>query len=141
MVRGPPTSFPPHLVLLFPDTEAWMQELAGRAYSWRHALFTTDVYIQGARYQNNPLRRLLTPTRGMVVEIAHPKDPAKTTISGQRTQLNQANWSRRLDISLVGKNGDSDESCGKRGLQRVTLCLFHSASCTTRRLATPLSTK
>ena len=85
-----------------PDAEAWMQELAGRAYSWRHALFTTDVYIQGARYQNNPLRRLLTPTRGMVVEIAHPKDPAKTTIV-VREPTQSGKLVKTLDISLVGK--------------------------------------
>jgi len=86
-----------------PDAEAWMQELAGRAYSWRHALFTTDVYIQGARYQNNPLKRLLTPTRGMVVEIAHPKDPAKTTIA-VREPTQSGKLVKTLDISLVGNN-------------------------------------
>ena len=85
-----------------PDAEAWMQELAGRAYSWRHALFTTDVYIQGARYQNNPLKRLLTPTRGMVVEIAHPKDPSKTTVV-VREPTQSGKLVKTLDISLVGK--------------------------------------
>ena len=86
-----------------PDADAWMQELAGRSYSWRHALFTTDVYIQGARYQNNPLRRLLMPTRGMIVEIAHPKDPSKTTIT-VREPTQSGKLVKTLDISLVGKN-------------------------------------
>ena len=86
-----------------PDADAWMQELAGRSYSWRHALFTTDVYIQGARYQNNPLKRLLKPTRGMVVEIAHPKDPSKTTIT-LKELASSGKLIKTLDISLVGKN-------------------------------------
>ena len=86
-----------------PDTEAWLQELAGRNYSWRHAMFTTDVYIQGARYQNNPLRRVVAPVRGMQVEIAHPKDPSKTTIT-VKEQHASGKMVKTLDISLVGKN-------------------------------------
>ncbi|RMZ83358.1 hypothetical protein DV737_g1656, partial [Chaetothyriales sp. CBS 132003] len=86
-----------------PDVESWIQELAGRSYSWRHAMFTTDVYIQGARYQNNPLRRLLKPTRGMVVEIAHPKEPAKTTVTLKEPTAS-GRLAKTLDISLVGKN-------------------------------------
>ena len=86
-----------------PDIEAWTQELAGRAYSWRHALFTTDVYIQGARYQNNPLKRIVAPTHGMVVEVAHPKDPSKTTIV-VKEPTSSGKLIKTLDISLVGKN-------------------------------------
>ncbi|RMD41851.1 hypothetical protein DV735_g3277, partial [Chaetothyriales sp. CBS 134920] len=86
-----------------PDDESWLQELAGRSYSWRHAMFTTDVYIQGARYQNNPLKRLFKPTRAMVVEIAHPKDPAKTTVTLKETTPS-GRVVKTLDISLVGKN-------------------------------------
>ena len=86
-----------------PDVESWTQELAGRSYSWRQAMFTTDVYIQGARYQNNPLKRLLKPTRGMTVEIAHPKDPSKTTIT-VKEPTSSGRLLKSLDISLVGKN-------------------------------------
>ncbi|ETN42931.1 uncharacterized protein HMPREF1541_02089 [Cyphellophora europaea CBS 101466] len=86
-----------------PDADAWLQELAGRTYSWRHAMFTTDVYVQGARYQNNPLKRILAPTRGMQVEIAHPKDATKTTIVVKETNAS-GKLIKTLDISLVGKN-------------------------------------
>jgi fatty acid synthase subunit beta, fungi type len=86
-----------------PETDAWLQELAGRNYSWRHAMFTTDVYVQGARYQNNPLRRVVAPTRGMQVEIAHPKDPSKTTIT-VKEQHASGKLVKTLDISLVGKS-------------------------------------
>ena len=87
----------------FPDIDSWMQLLAGKTYSWRHALFTTDVFVQGARYQNNPMRRVLAPTPGMSVEIAHPKDPARTTmIVKEPTQSGK--MVRTLDISMTSKN-------------------------------------
>lgn len=85
-----------------PETEAWLQVLAGRTYSWRHAMFTTDIYVQGARYMNNPLRRILAPTRGMAVEIAHPKDPSRTTITVREVGQN-GRQIKTLDISQDGK--------------------------------------
>jgi len=85
-----------------PDTEEWLQLLAGRSYSWRHALFTTDIYVQGARYMNNPLRRILTPVRGMSVEIAHPRDASRTAITVK--ELSQSgDLYKSLDISINGK--------------------------------------
>ena len=85
-----------------PSTDDWMQLLAGRSYSWRHAFFTTDVFVQGARYQNNPMRRVLKPTRGMTVEIAHPKDASRTSIV-VKEQSGSA-MIKTVDINLVGKN-------------------------------------
>ncbi|KZF21194.1 fatty acid synthase subunit beta dehydratase [Xylona heveae TC161] len=64
-----------------PELEPWLQVLAGRSYSWRHALFTADVFLQGQKFQTNPMRRIFAPSHGMVVEIAHPNEPARTVIS------------------------------------------------------------
>ncbi|KAF2209620.1 hypothetical protein CERZMDRAFT_46958 [Cercospora zeae-maydis SCOH1-5] len=64
-----------------PPQDSWIQLLAGRAHTWRHAFFTTDVFVQGQRYQTNPTHRIFAPTPGMVVEIQHPNDPKRTTIS------------------------------------------------------------
>lgn len=64
-----------------PAVENWMQLLAGKAHTWRHAFFTADVFVQGQRYQTNPMQRVFAPTPGMVVEISHPRDPKKTVIS------------------------------------------------------------
>ncbi|GIZ45979.1 hypothetical protein CKM354_000912300 [Cercospora kikuchii] len=64
-----------------PPSDNWIQLLAGRAHTWRHAFFTTDVFVQGQRYQTNPTHRIFAPTPGMVVEIQHPNDPKRTTIS------------------------------------------------------------
>ena len=86
-----------------PGIESWMQLLAGKTYSWRHALFTTDVFIQGARYQNNPLRRILQPVRGMFIEIAHPKDAARTSITVKEPSQS-GKLVKTLDISLTGKD-------------------------------------
>jgi len=64
-----------------PSIDAWMSLLAGRTYSWRHALFSAEVFIQGHRFQTNPMQRIFAPVRGMIVEISNAHDPAKTVIS------------------------------------------------------------
>ena len=69
----------PNAVL--PDLESWMHLLAGKAYSWRYAMFTTEVFVQGQRFQTNPFQRIFAPTKGMLVEILHPKDPVRTFIN------------------------------------------------------------
>jgi len=64
-----------------PELDEWLQLLAGKEYNWRYALFTTEVFVQGQRFQTNPFKRIIAPTRGMLVEIFHPKDPARTVIN------------------------------------------------------------
>ncbi len=64
-----------------PDNSSWLQLLAGKTYSWRHAFFTTDIFVQGHRFQSNPMHRIFAPTPGMVVEITNPHDPLKTIIT------------------------------------------------------------
>lgn len=64
-----------------PELDAWMHILAGKAYSWRYALFTTEVFVQGKRFQKNPLRRIFAPTNGMLVEVQYPEDSTRTTIN------------------------------------------------------------
>lgn len=64
-----------------PPIDNWMQLLAGRNHTWRHAFFTADAFVQGQRYDTNPMRRIFAPTPGMVVEINHPNDPKRTVIS------------------------------------------------------------
>jgi fatty acid synthase subunit beta len=64
-----------------PEVDNWMQILAGRSISWRHAFFTADVFVQGQRFQSNPMHRIFSPTPGMLVEIAYPDDPNRTTIT------------------------------------------------------------
>ncbi|KAF8473168.1 fatty acid synthase beta subunit dehydratase [Kalaharituber pfeilii] len=71
---------------VLPDAESWYQLLAGKAYSWRHALFTADVFVQGNKYQTNPMKRVFTPAHGLIVEIYNPDDSAKTVIKLKEQQ-------------------------------------------------------
>lgn len=64
-----------------PDVNNWMSILAGRTISWRHAFFTADVFVQGQRFQTNPMHRIFSPTPGMLVEIAYPDDPKRTVVT------------------------------------------------------------
>ncbi|KAI4152760.1 MAG: hypothetical protein LQ340_002720 [Diploschistes diacapsis] len=86
-----------------PNVDAWMHMLAGKAYSWRYAMFTTEVFVQGQRFQTNPLRRIFSPTHGMLVEIFQPKHPSRTVIS-----LKEPSQSGKLvqtvEIRMTGKS-------------------------------------
>ncbi|KAF2457725.1 acyl transferase domain-containing protein [Lineolata rhizophorae] len=64
-----------------PAEDVWFQLLAGNRLSWRYAFFTTDRFIQGQRFQTNPMHRVFKPNPGMMVEICHPDEPARTIIS------------------------------------------------------------
>nr|POE78610.1 fatty acid synthase subunit beta [Quercus suber] len=71
-----------------PQVENWLQLLAGKSHSWRHAFFTADVFVQGQRYQTNPMFRIFEPTPGMMVEITYPDDPQRTVISVKEPSQN-----------------------------------------------------
>jgi len=58
-----------------PDVEKWMKILAGDSYTWRHAFFTADVFIQGQRFQTNPMHRVFAPIPGMLVEVFNANNP------------------------------------------------------------------
>ncbi|KAL9056394.1 MAG: hypothetical protein Q9162_002985 [Coniocarpon cinnabarinum] len=87
-----------------PDLQSWMSILAGRAYSWRHAFFTADVFVQGQRFQTNPMQRILRPTPGMVVEISHPNNPTQTSISVQEPWIG----SKYVETLRITPTGDKE---------------------------------
>lgn len=64
-----------------PSLESWLAILAGPKRSWRHALFTSEVFVQGQKFQTNPMKRIFAPVRGLFVEITNPNDSAKTIIT------------------------------------------------------------
>ncbi|KAF2086577.1 beta subunit of fatty acid synthase [Saccharata proteae CBS 121410] len=86
-----------------PDITSWLQLLAGKTYSWRHAFFTADVFVQGQRFQTNPMNRIFTPALGMMVEIAYPNDPAKTVITMKEPSTGGKHI-KTLEISLQNGN-------------------------------------
>ncbi|KAF2712252.1 beta subunit of fatty acid synthase [Pleomassaria siparia CBS 279.74] len=90
-----------------PTVNSWLQLLAGTSYSWRHAFFTTDVFVQGQRFQTNPTARIFAPTSGMMIEITHPQDPSKTVITvkepyhgGKHVKTVEVSLSRNREIVL-----------------------------------------
>ncbi|MCJ1264210.1 beta subunit of fatty acid synthetase [Lobaria immixta] len=91
----------PNVALL--GLDAWLHLLAGKAYSWRYALFTVEVFIQGQRFQTNPIRRLFAPTKGMLVEILHPDEPHKTVISVKEPSQS-GKMVKTIEVRLTGKN-------------------------------------
>ncbi|GAB7357067.1 hypothetical protein MBLNU459_g7883t1 [Dothideomycetes sp. NU459] len=88
---------------VLPSVESWMSLLAGKSYSWRHAFFTADVFIQGQRFQTNPMHRIFTPTPGMMVEISHPEDPKRTVISVKEPSQS-GKFSQTVEVGPLSKN-------------------------------------
>ncbi|KAH9885879.1 fatty acid synthase beta subunit [Xylariomycetidae sp. FL2044] len=64
-----------------PQQPQWIEFLAGTHANWRRALFMSDVFVQGHRFAPNPVRRLLAPCRGMLVELLQPERPEQTVIT------------------------------------------------------------
>ncbi|KAK5135240.1 hypothetical protein LTR08_005490 [Meristemomyces frigidus] len=64
-----------------PNIDNWTSLLAGPGQTWRHAFFTADVFMQGQRYDTNPMHRIFTPSPGMMVEVQHPNDPKRTVVT------------------------------------------------------------
>ncbi|KAJ5594567.1 uncharacterized protein N7459_000775 [Penicillium hispanicum] len=100
-----------------PDLDRWLRLLAGDSYSWRHALFLADIFVQGHRFQTNPMKRIVAPTGGLYVEIANPNDPAKTVISvrepyqsGKLVKTVEAKIIENGQISLTLFEGRTAES-------------------------------
>ena len=86
-----------------PSIDKWMQRLAGKSHTWRHAFFTTDVFVQGQRYQTNPMHRIFAPFPGMMVEISYPNDPKRTTIS-VKEPLHGSHYVQTVEVAPFGKN-------------------------------------
>ncbi|PSS12287.1 hypothetical protein M430DRAFT_169118 [Amorphotheca resinae ATCC 22711] len=86
-----------------PSLESWLSLLAGAKRSWRHALFTSEVFVQGQKFQTNPMKRIFAPVRGLLVEIAHPDEPSKTVITVQE-QTRPNHYTTVIDVKVVGKN-------------------------------------
>ncbi|KAG0650153.1 Fatty acid synthase subunit beta [Hyphodiscus hymeniophilus] len=86
-----------------PSLESWLSLLAGSKRSWRHALFTSEVFVQGQKFQTNPMKRIFAPVRGLLVEITHPDEPSKTVIT-VKEQPRPNRYVQVIDVKLTGKN-------------------------------------
>ncbi|KAH8911498.1 beta subunit of fatty acid synthase [Coniochaeta sp. PMI_546] len=86
-----------------PPLDAWLSLLAGPKRNWRYALLTSDVLVQGQKFQTNPMKRIFAPARGLFVEIQYPNDPARTVITvKEQPRYNQ--YTDVIQVKLAGKN-------------------------------------
>lgn len=86
-----------------PSLETWLAILAGPKRSWRHALFTSEVFVQGQKFQTNPMKRIFAPVRGLFVEITNPNDPAKSVIT-VKEQTRPNHYVEVINARLNGSN-------------------------------------
>lgn len=63
-----------------PDTNVWLETLAGPNLSWLRALLTSKTIVRGSSYLDNALQRLLAPRRGQKVVVAY-SDSVPTTVT------------------------------------------------------------
>ncbi|KAI1764571.1 beta subunit of fatty acid synthase [Hypoxylon sp. FL1150] len=88
--------------IALPSVDSWLALLAGPKRNWRHALFTSEVLVQGQKYQTNPMKRIFAPVRGLFVEIMYPNEPAKTSII-VREQPRHNHYVDVIEVKLDGK--------------------------------------
>jgi fatty acid synthase subunit beta, fungi type len=86
-----------------PPLASWLTLLAGQKRSWRYALFTPEVFVQGQKFQTNPMKRIFAPVRGLFVEIVHPNEPSKTVIKVME-QPRPNKYVNVIEVRLIGKN-------------------------------------
>ena len=87
-----------------PDADQWLRLLAGETYSWRHALFTSDIFVQGNKFQDNPMRRIFAPAHGMVVEMTNARDPVRTVITVKEKSHSGGCYVKTLKIRMLEEN-------------------------------------
>ncbi|KAH0563492.1 beta subunit of fatty acid synthetase [Trichoglossum hirsutum] len=108
---------------VLPDLESWFALLAGKEYSWRHALFTTDAFVQGQKFQTNPIRRIFAPMPGLVVEIAHPNDSRKATITVKEQPHSGAKYVKVIEIKSTSEGEITVELLEERTVEGKPVAL------------------
>ncbi|KAJ2108914.1 fatty acid synthase alpha subunit Lsd1, partial [Coemansia sp. RSA 922] len=53
-----------------PETDAWLETLAGTESNWLRALLITPIVVQQHKYTSNVVRRVLRPRAGQVARVA-----------------------------------------------------------------------
>lgn len=90
-----------------PETGQWLQLLAGREFSWRRALCTSDIVVQGTFFQTNPVKRIFAPrfdTRFVVDETGGIKGSTITVFDrrgGRYIPASKASFYGDNEIQVV----------------------------------------
>ncbi|KAH6714873.1 putative fatty acid synthase subunit beta [Leptodontidium sp. MPI-SDFR-AT-0119] len=91
-----------------PSADCWFQLLSGSRGSWRRALFSSDRFMAGSRFQANCVREMLSPVTGLTVEIQHPDEPIRSRIVA-RQQSSASDGSHSMTIVNVELCGEDIE--------------------------------
>ncbi|KAJ2830624.1 fatty acid synthase alpha subunit Lsd1 [Coemansia erecta] len=109
-----------------PDSDTWLQVLAGPCKSWLRAWLTAPVVVRGTKYANNVLPRLLRPRPGRMVTVSLADGIPQTLDIVSATGL--------LEFKLEYNDGIITQSVFQPTHAGIaTLCqqfLFHPASLT-----------
>ncbi|CAO3634037.1 unnamed protein product [Cunninghamella blakesleeana] len=54
-----------------PNEDDWFQSISGSTYTWLRALITSPFVVQGKRFADNPLARILRPRTGQKVTVSY----------------------------------------------------------------------
>lgn len=66
-----------------PETDIWLETLAGPTLSWLRALIASSIIVQGSSYIDNPIRRILKPRPGQkIVVTSQGSVPDRVTVYG-----------------------------------------------------------
>lgn len=91
-----------------PSADEWFQLLAGDKLSWRHAFFSSSVFVQGYNHVANSARKVFTPAKNITVKIANPQDASKTVITlfeavkgKQRELINVSIAGSKIHLQLI----------------------------------------
>ncbi|KAJ2180510.1 fatty acid synthase alpha subunit Lsd1, partial [Coemansia sp. RSA 551] len=94
-----------------PETEIWLQAVAGPHKSWLKAWLNAPVVLQGANYAENKLRRLLRPRSGRTVSIR--------VIDGIPQSLEIVGDDGLLELKLEHSDGVITQSVFQPAVDRV----------------------
>ncbi|KAJ2140532.1 fatty acid synthase alpha subunit Lsd1, partial [Coemansia sp. RSA 637] len=94
-----------------PDTGLWLQAVAGPCKSWLQAWLNAPVVLQGTKYTENKLRRLLRPRPGRTVSIR--------VIDGIPQILEVVNANGLLEFKLEYSDGVITQSVFQPAVDRI----------------------
>ncbi|KAG0363748.1 3-oxoacyl-[acyl-carrier-protein] synthase [Podila minutissima] len=83
-----------------PQTEDWLEFLAGQDPSWFRALLTAPAVIQGKKFLNNPLARIFRPRVSQTVQFEYKDEKLHTVTVYDRRSWSASSKSNDLSPSL-----------------------------------------
>ncbi|KAI1172085.1 fatty acid synthase beta subunit [Nemania sp. FL0916] len=65
---------------VLPDIGEWINLLAAGQEAWLSALLKTEVFVQGQRFESNPIRRLVAPRPDLLIQVNHAGATSGTSL-------------------------------------------------------------